>query len=65
MKATACQEDSTLVAKYFVFTCVHVHVGVSTFACGMWNPEGNVKFPQSLSILFTEAGPQSLWIQVT
>lgn len=41
---------------YSVFMCVHVHVGVSTFVCGMWKPESNVRLPKSLSVLFTEAG---------
>lgn len=59
MKATACQEESTpQAAKHAVpvFICVCVHVGVSTSAHGMQNPEGNARFPQSLPVSCTEAG---------
>lgn len=35
---------------------VHMYVGVYTFTRSVWKPEDNVGFPQSLSILFTEAG---------
>lgn len=59
VKATACQEESTpKAAKHAVpvFTCVRVHVGVSAFARGMQNPQGNARFPQSLPVSCTEAG---------
>lgn len=35
---------------------MHVHVGISASSRGMQNPEGNARFPQSLPILFSEAG---------